>query len=57
MTLPDRDYNQFVLYMPLPWTPTPGLDTFYVSGMRRSIKAMATTSDFRMCLILPLRCE
>lgn len=32
VTLPDREYNQFVLYTPLPWTPTPGLDTFYVSG-------------------------
>jgi Uncharacterized conserved protein (DUF2163) len=26
------DYNQFVLYTPLPWTPTPGVDKFYVSG-------------------------
>lgn len=25
-------FNQFVLYTPMPWTPTPGLDTFYVSG-------------------------
>lgn len=25
-------YNQFVLYAPLPWPPTQGLDTFYVSG-------------------------
>ena len=29
---PNSDYNQFILYTPLPWTPTPGLDTFYVSG-------------------------
>lgn len=27
-----HDYNQFVLYSTLPWTPTPGLDTFFVSG-------------------------
>jgi hypothetical protein len=26
------DYNQFVLYNPLPWTPTPGVDKFFVSG-------------------------
>jgi hypothetical protein len=26
------NYNQFILYAPLPWTPTPGVDTFYVSG-------------------------
>jgi len=25
-------YNQFVLYTPLPWPPTPGADTFYVSA-------------------------
>jgi len=25
-------YNQFLLYAPLPWPPTPGVDTFYVSA-------------------------
>jgi hypothetical protein len=25
-------YNQFILSVPLPWPPTPGLDSFYVSG-------------------------
>jgi Uncharacterized conserved protein (DUF2163) len=29
---PNSDYNQFILYTPLPWAPTPGVDTFYVSG-------------------------
>lgn len=26
------NYNQFLLYAPLPWAPTPGVDTFYVSA-------------------------
>ena len=29
---PNSDYNQFLLYTSLPWAPTPGADTFYVSG-------------------------
>jgi Uncharacterized conserved protein (DUF2163) len=31
ITIRHVDYNQFILYTPLPWAPTPGLDTFYVS--------------------------
>lgn len=32
VTIAGTDYNQFLLYAPLPWPPTPGVDTFYVSG-------------------------
>jgi hypothetical protein len=32
VTIAGTDYNQFILYAPLPWPPTPGVDTFYVSG-------------------------
>jgi hypothetical protein len=32
ITIGGTQYNQFVLYSPLPWPPTPGEDTFYVSG-------------------------
>ncbi len=27
-----HDFNQIFLYDPLPWAPTPGSDTFYISG-------------------------
>ena len=27
-----HNYNEFVLYTPLPWPPTPGADTFYASA-------------------------
>jgi hypothetical protein len=32
VTIGGINYNQFLLYAPLPWAPTPGSDTFYVSG-------------------------
>jgi hypothetical protein len=32
VTIAGTDYNQFNLYQPLPWPPTPGVDTFYVSA-------------------------
>ena len=32
VTISGTPYNQFVLYAPLPWPPTQGADTFYVSG-------------------------
>lgn len=32
VTVSGTDYNQFVLYGDLPWPPTPGVDTFYVSA-------------------------
>ena len=32
VTIAGTPYNQFVLYAPLPWPPTQGADTFYVSG-------------------------
>lgn len=32
VTIGGVHYNQFVLYAPLPWPPTPGVDTFYVSA-------------------------
>lgn len=32
VTIAGTHYNQFLLYAPLPWPPTPGVDTFYVSG-------------------------
>lgn len=32
VTIGGIHYNQFILYAPLPWPPTPGVDTFYVSG-------------------------
>lgn len=32
VTIGDFDYNQFLLYAPLPWPPTAGVDAFYVSA-------------------------
>lgn len=32
VTIGGTNYNQFILYAPLPWPPTPGVDTFYVSA-------------------------
>jgi len=32
ITVGGTDYNQFQLYNSLPWPPTPGVDTFYVSA-------------------------
>lgn len=32
VTISSVNYNQFELYMPMPWAPTPGVDTFYVSA-------------------------
>jgi hypothetical protein len=33
ITIGDENYlNQFILYAPLPFPPTPGVDTFYVSA-------------------------
>jgi hypothetical protein len=36
-------YNQIVLYTPLPWAPTPGTDTFYVS---RAFPVSAVTTPW-----------
>lgn len=43
VTVAGIDYNQFVLYDPLPFTPTPGQDTFYVS---RSAPIDRTDGDY-----------
>lgn len=32
VTIAGIDYNKITLYTPTPWSPTPGTDTFYVSG-------------------------
>ena len=37
-------HNEFVLYDPLPWPPTPGVDTFYVSGAFPGTQADATAA-------------
>ena len=32
VTISGTNYNQFTVYKALPWAPTPGVDTFYVSA-------------------------
>lgn len=32
VTISSVDYNEIVLYAPLPWAPTPGTDTAFISG-------------------------
>jgi hypothetical protein len=32
ITIAGNNYNKITLYTPTPWSPTPGTDTFYISG-------------------------
>lgn len=32
VTIAGQNYNKITLYTPTPWSPTPGVDTFYASG-------------------------
>lgn len=49
-TVGGTDYDQFILNAPLPWPPTPGLDTFYVSG---SAPINQTDGDYQGFPYLP----
>jgi hypothetical protein len=46
ITIAAVNYNQIVLVTPLPWAPTPGTDTFYVSGALPIDPAEGSTDGF-----------